>query len=131
MRLDTHTIVRVTRRLVELRDRPPLFHERITPATISSRLDRVKSWLGYGGCLVVGEHLARHEMPAPGRKQWSRWREQSDAAPKECPADHVICPNCAHDFGATSQADQDRIKHLEAELRAATRRSSLKVVAWD
>ncbi len=72
MRFDTRTIVLVTKRLVELSERPPLFHDRITPAVVSRRLDRVSDWLGFGGRHTACEYIRRHRAPPPGDRQWGR-----------------------------------------------------------
>lgn len=72
MRLDTRTIVLVASRLVKLAERPPLFNDRMTPAIIARRLDRVLGWLGTGGRVVASEYIRRREVPAPGKRQWSR-----------------------------------------------------------
>lgn len=71
MNFDTRTVVLVAKRLVELAERPPLFHDRITPAIIARRLDRVLDWLGTGGRIVVADYLRRREVPPPGKRRWS------------------------------------------------------------
>ena len=72
MRFDTRTIVLVTKRLVDLAERPPLFHERITPAIIMRRLQRVLDWLGMGGRTIAAEHIKHRTLPAPGKKQGAK-----------------------------------------------------------
>lgn len=80
MKFDMRTVVLVTRRLIMLTENPPLFHERVTPATIARRLDRVVAWIGGSRGVIVAEYLRRGEVPPAGRRNWCRiWREQGDA----------------------------------------------------
>lgn len=72
MNFDTRTIVLVTRRLVKLAERPPLFNDRMTPAIISRRLSRILGWLGPCGRAVASDYIRQRELPVPGKREWSR-----------------------------------------------------------
>lgn len=72
MQFDTRTIVLVTKRLVDLAARPPLFNDRMTPAIIVRRLNRILDWLGTGGRIIASDYIRRREVPAAGKPQWSR-----------------------------------------------------------
>ncbi|MGE3064136.1 MAG: hypothetical protein AB7K67_01000 [Hyphomicrobiaceae bacterium] len=72
MTLDTRTIVLVTGRLMDLASLPRLFDDRMPPARIVRRLDRVLSWLGSSGRIIASEHIKRRSVPPPGKRQWAR-----------------------------------------------------------
>lgn len=75
MQVDTRTIVLIVGRLRALVANPRLFDDRMSPRRVLTRLDRVLNWLGAFGRVVASDYLRRQELPAPGRRRWSRQRD--------------------------------------------------------
>lgn len=72
MTFDTRTIVLVTGRLVDLASMPAVFDDRMPPARVVRRLNRVLAWLGTSGRVIASHHIRRLEVPPPGKRKWAR-----------------------------------------------------------